>query len=96
MDRPNWFLLNQGDISYKKIEQKGTLSKVSNPDFSPVRAVQEQGISTRRRSVLLRGLNNAVPGPLWPAFGEEYQMRFYLHLKIVCGIELGLIFNTVY
>jgi hypothetical protein len=49
-----------------------------NPDFSRARAVQEQGISARRRSVLLRGLNNAVPVPLWLAFGEEHQMPFFI------------------
>ncbi len=43
-----------------------------NPDFSRARVVQEQGISARRRSVLLRGLNNAVLVPLWLAFGEEH------------------------
>ena len=51
--------------------------KVTNLDFSRARAVQEQGISARRRSVLLRGLNNAVPVLLWLAFGEEHQMPFY-------------------
>ncbi len=50
-----------------------------NPDFSRARAGQEQGISVRRRSVvLLRVLNNAVPVPLWLAFGEEYQMPFFI------------------
>ena len=48
-----------------------------NPDFSRARAVQEQGISARRRSVLLRGLNNAVHVPLWLAFGEEHQIPFF-------------------
>ncbi|MEE8552355.1 MAG: hypothetical protein V3S72_03560, partial [Desulfobacterales bacterium] len=48
------------------------------PDFSRARAVQEQGISARRRSVLLRELNNAVPVPLWLAFGEEHQMPFFI------------------
>ena len=33
-----------------------------NPDFSRTRVVQEQGISARRCSVLLRGLNNAAEG----------------------------------
>jgi len=35
------------------------------PDFSQARAVQEQGISARRRNILLRGLDNAVPVLLW-------------------------------
>ncbi len=52
----------------------------ANPDFSRARAVQEQGISVRRLSVLLRGLNNAVPVPLWLAFGEEHQMPFLFAL----------------
>ena len=43
---------------------QGVNLQAAIPDFSPVRAVQEQGISARRRSLLLRGLNNAVPGPL--------------------------------
>jgi len=43
-----------------------------NPDFSRAGAVQEQGISAQRRSVLLRGLNNAVPVLLRLAFGEEF------------------------
>jgi len=47
------------------------------PDFSRARAVQEQGISAQRRSVLLQGLNNAVTVPLWLAFGEEHQMPFF-------------------
>jgi hypothetical protein len=46
-----------------------------NPDFSRAKAVQEQGISVRRRSVLLRGLNNEVPVPLWFAFGEEFNFK---------------------
>jgi hypothetical protein len=50
----------------------------ANPDFSRARAVQEEGISARRRSVLLRGLNNAVPVPPWFAFGEEHQMPFFI------------------
>jgi len=52
-----------------------------SPDFSRARAVQEQGISARRRSVLLQGLNNAdAEGtvPLWLAFGEEHQMLFFI------------------
>jgi hypothetical protein len=82
------------------IHRDPTGQDAANPDFSPVRAVQEQGISARRRPPKfyggLRGLNNAVPGPLWPAFGEEHQTRFYLHFKTVGSIDLGLIFNTVY
>jgi len=41
------------------------LGMATNPDFSQARAVQEQGISARRRNILLRGLNNAVPVPHW-------------------------------
>jgi hypothetical protein len=54
------------------------LLQIPNPDFSRARAVQEQGISARRRSVLLRGLNNEVPAPLWLAFCEEHQMLFFI------------------
>jgi hypothetical protein len=51
--------------------------QANNPDLSRSRAVQEQDISARRRGVLLRGLNNAVPVPLWIAIGEEHQMPFF-------------------
>jgi hypothetical protein len=61
------------------------------PDFSRARAVQEQGISAQRRSVLLQGLNNAVPVPLWLAFGEEHQMPFFIFCTItVCNSELEI------
>jgi hypothetical protein len=52
--------------------------KNHNPKFSRVRAVQEQGISARRRSRLLRGLNNPVSVPLRFAFGKEHQRIFFL------------------
>ncbi len=50
----------------------------SGPDFSRVRAAQEQGTSARRRSILLLGLNNTVPVSLWLAFGEEHQTLFFV------------------
>ncbi|RLB76459.1 MAG: hypothetical protein DRH24_17840 [Deltaproteobacteria bacterium] len=49
----------------------------ANPHFSPRRAAQEQGISARRRSTLLRGLNNAVYELLCAAFGEKHQTGFF-------------------
>jgi len=52
--------------------------------------VQEQGISARRRSVLLRGVNNVVPVPVWLAFGEEHQMPFLFYTITVCNSELEI------
>ncbi len=48
------------DPQHKPSKLSSTEFQLSpNPHFSRARAVQEQGISVRRRSVLLRGLNNA-------------------------------------
>ena len=47
------------------------------PDFSALRTAQEQGISGRRCSTLLRRLNNAVYELFCAAFGEEHQTGFF-------------------
>ena len=71
-------------IAFEKRQHTVVGDLATNPDFSRVWATQEQarppakqgeaawGISTRRCSILLRGLNNAVPVSLRLAFGEEF------------------------
>jgi hypothetical protein len=72
-----WYLETYcaGDLRLKELK---FCRIFSNPDFSRARAAQEQGTSARRRSILLRGLNNTVPVSLWLAFGEEHQTLFFV------------------
>jgi hypothetical protein len=52
--------------------------------------VHKQGISARRRSTLLQGLNNAVYALLRLAEGEENQKNSYSFFDSVCNFQYKL------
>ncbi len=77
-------IICQEDIYFKELVRYIHLNPLRakivldiNPVFSRDWATQEQGILARRRSILLRGLNNAVPVLFRLAFGEEFIFYWY-------------------